>query len=68
MLWGAADRMLYEHFIDALFTAVCSTFDASGNGVYSTSKWAVESISKCVAMTLPPELMCAPPASRPRGR
>ena len=37
-----------------------STFDASGNGVYSTSKWAVESISKCVAMTLPEPLICVP--------
>ena len=31
-----------------------STFNASGNGVYSTSKWAVESLSKCVAMSVRP--------------
>lgn len=37
-----------------------SSFDASGNGVYSTSKWCVESISKCVAMTLPEPLICVP--------
>ena len=37
-----------------------STFDSTGNGVYSTSKWAVESISKCVAMTLPPGIICVP--------
>ena len=37
-----------------------STFDATGDGVYSTSKWAVESISKCVAMSLPAPLLCVP--------
>jgi NADP-dependent 3-hydroxy acid dehydrogenase YdfG len=37
-----------------------STFDSSGNGVYSTSKWAVESISKCMAMSLPAGLICVP--------
>jgi NAD(P)-dependent dehydrogenase (short-subunit alcohol dehydrogenase family) len=37
-----------------------STFDSSGNGVYSTSKWCVESISKCVAMTLPEPVICVP--------
>ena len=37
-----------------------STFDSSGNGVYSTSKWCVESISKCIAMTLPEPLICVP--------
>ena len=37
-----------------------STFDSSGNGVYSTSKWAVESISKCMAMSLPPGIICVP--------
>jgi NAD(P)-dependent dehydrogenase (short-subunit alcohol dehydrogenase family) len=37
-----------------------STFDSTGNGVYSTSKWCVESISKCVAMTLPEPLICVP--------